>query len=126
MRGGDFIVYFARVCDAVVFAVVLSIGLCLASFVWIFQRWIIALFSGDQQVLAVAFSLMMLVCWMHIFDAILVISVNMLRCWKEVVLPMFIFTTFIIIVFYHQGIGSFRTAHCPMSEIKLCHIGYPF
>ena len=70
--------------------VVLSIGLCLASFVWIFQRWIIALFSGDQQVLAVAFSLMMLVCWMHIFDAILVISVNMLRCWKEVVLPMFI------------------------------------
>lgn len=70
--------------------VVVSIGFCLASFVWIFQSGIITLFSGDQQVLAVAFSLMMLVCWMHIFDAILVISVNMLRCWKEVVLPMFI------------------------------------
>lgn len=96
--------------------VVLSIGLCLASFVWIFQRWIIALFSGDQQVLAVAFSLMMLVCWMHIFDAILVISVNMLRCWKEVVLPMFIFTTTVLVL----GLGGgWYIAYHPISFMNI-------
>lgn len=96
--------------------VVVSIGFCLASFVWIFQSGIITLFSGDQQVLAVAFSLMTLVCWMHIFDAILVISVNMLRCWKEVVLPMFIFTGAVLVL----GLGGgWYVAYHPISFMNI-------
>src|SRR5690606_3603262 len=91
---------------------VLSIGLCLASFVWIFQHWIIALFSGDKQVLAVAFSLIMLVCWVHIFDAILVISLAMLRCWREIVRPMFIFISTVLVV----GLGDgWYVAYHPMT-----------
>lgn len=97
-------------------AVVVLVGLCLASFVWIFQRWIIALFSGDQQVLAVAFSLMMLVCWMHIFDAVLVITFNILRCWKEVVLPMFIFTGAVLVL----GLGGgWYIAYHPISFMNI-------
>ena len=70
--------------------VVVASAVVLAVLIAIFQKPIVALFSDHTDVLTVSLALMFLLCWMHIFDAILVISVNMLRCWKVVVLPMFI------------------------------------
>lgn len=72
--------------------VVVASAVVLAILIAIFQKPIVTLFSDNKDVLAVSLALMFLLCWMHIFDAILVVSVNMLRCWKVVIFPMFIFS----------------------------------
>lgn len=67
---------------------VLGVGMVVASLVLALRQPIMAIFSSDAQVIAIGLSLILLLCWMHICDALLVMSLGILRCWKVVVLPM--------------------------------------
>ena len=82
--------------------VVFAIALCVATMVLIFRMPILNVFSNDVQVLTIGLSLIVLLCLMHISDALLVISVSMLRCWKVIVLPMFIFSSMLLVL----GLGG--------------------
>jgi len=96
--------------------VVVASAVVLAVLIAIFQKPIVALFSDHTDVLTVSLALMFLLCWMHIFDAILVISVNMLRCWKVVIFPMFIFSGVLLL----GGLGGgWYLAYHPVSLFNL-------
>ena len=96
--------------------VVVASAIVLAILIAIFQQPIVALFSDNTDVLAVSLALMLFLCWMHIFDAILVMSVNMLRCWKVVVLPMFIISGILLL----GGLGGgWYLAYHPVSLFNL-------
>lgn len=82
--------------------VVMLIATCVVFAIWGLDTWIVKLFSDDLRVVGLALTLIVLMCWMHIFDALLVISVAMLRCWREIVRPMFIFMTTVLVV----GLGG--------------------
>lgn len=77
--------------------VVVSVAICVALMVLAFSSTILGAFTGDAQVFAMSLSLIFLLCWMHVFDALLVIVVAMLRCWKVIVLPMLIFTIVLLV-----------------------------
>ncbi|MDP1316169.1 MATE family efflux transporter [Acinetobacter lwoffii] len=62
---------------------VMLIAIVVVLTIWGLDSWIVGLFSNDAQVIALALALILLMCWMHIFDALLVISLAMLRCWRE-------------------------------------------
>lgn len=82
--------------------VVLCIAMTLVVLVRLLQTTIVSQMSDDLAVRTIAVGLMLLLCWMHVFDALLVITVNMLRCWKVVLLPMLIFSSMILCV----GLGG--------------------
>ena len=91
---------------------VFAIALCVATLVLMFRIPILNLFSDDVQVFAIGLSLIFLLVWMHVFDALLVISVSMLRCWKVIVLPMFIFSSMLLVL----GLGGgWYLAYHPMT-----------
>lgn len=77
-------------------------GISISLFVALLHFQILALFTNDHFLLEIALSLVFLVCWMHIFDALLVITVNMLRCWNVIITPMFIYSGMILIL----GLGG--------------------
>ena len=81
---------------------VMLIAIVVVLTIWGLDSWIVGLFSNDAQVIALALALILLMCWMHIFDALLVISLAMLRCWREIVRPMFIFISTVLVV----GLGG--------------------
>lgn len=91
---------------------VMLIAIVVVLTIWGLDSWIVGLFSNDAQVIALALALILLMYWMHIFDALLVISLAMLRCWREIVRPMFIFISTVLVV----GLGgSWYVAYHPMT-----------
>ena len=96
--------------------VVPLIAITIATTVAIFKMPILSVFSDNQQVLSITLSLIFLLCWMHMFDALLVISVSMLRCWKVIILPMVIFSSTLLLL----GLGGgWYLAYHPMSISNL-------
>lgn len=82
--------------------IVLCIALATTLCLWGFQTTIVQYLSAEVDVRLIALSLVLLLCWMHVFDALLLISVNILRCWKVVILPMLVFSGVILCV----GLGG--------------------
>ncbi|WP_265088324.1 MATE family efflux transporter [Acinetobacter lwoffii] len=62
---------------------VMLIAIVVMLTIWGLDSWIVGLFSNDAQVITLALASILLMCWMHIFDELLVISLAMLRCWRE-------------------------------------------
>jgi multidrug resistance protein, MATE family len=58
--------------------------------VWLFQREVVALYSGDGAVAAVALSLIGYVALFHVFDALQSITGFVLRAYKIAVMPTLI------------------------------------
>jgi MATE family multidrug resistance protein len=90
----------------------LIVALAVVSSLWGFQHSVLGLLSDDPQVQWIGLSLVIFLCWMHVFDALLVMCVSILRCWKMVVLPMLIFSSMILCV----GLGGgWYLAYHPMA-----------
>lgn len=85
------------------------VGLSISLLLVLFHQQIIVLFSDDDAVLKVVLTLIFLLGWMHIFDAVLVITVNMLRCWKVIVFPMLIYSAMILL--FGLGGGWYLAFH---------------
>lgn len=101
----------------VAFVVALSASIVVA----VFHPYILPLFSNDKDVLNVVFSLVFLLCWMHIFDAMLVVSVNMLRCWKVIVFPMLVYSSMILV--FGLGGGWYLAFH-PVTWLGRTYVAF--
>ncbi|MEG0489027.1 MAG: MATE family efflux transporter [Acinetobacter sp.] len=75
-----------------------SIVIC----VYGFKDFLIPIFTKDTAVTVFVMNLLLIVCIMHIADAMLCILVNMLRCWSVTIIPMFIYTSVILVL----GLGG--------------------
>ena len=94
----------------------LQIGLLLALSIVIcvygFKDVLIPVFTKDAAVTVFVMNLLLIVCVMHIADAMLCILVNMLRCWSVTITPMFIYTSVILVI----GLGGgWYVAYHPIS-----------
>jgi len=73
----------------ILFAGMLSAGL--ASLVWLTRPWIVEAYTTDPAVAAVATPLLAFVAFYHLFDALQVSAVFVLRAWKVAIVPTVIY-----------------------------------
>lgn len=68
-----------------------TLGLILAALMWFCRPLILAAYTSDAQVAAVATPLLAIVAFYHLFDALQVNAVFVLRAWKVAVVPTIIY-----------------------------------
>lgn len=68
-----------------------TLGVVLASIVWLCRPWIITAYTSDAMVAAVTTPLLAMVAAYHVFDALQVSAVFVLRAWKVAVVPTVIY-----------------------------------
>ncbi|MBN4665719.1 MATE family efflux transporter [Pandoraea nosoerga] len=68
-----------------------TLGVVLASIVWLCHPWIITAYTSDAMVAAVTTPLLAMVAAYHVFDALQVSAVFVLRAWKVAVVPTVIY-----------------------------------
>lgn len=66
-------------------------GLCIATLVWFGRPWIVEAYTRDPLVAAAATPLLAFVAFYHVFDALQVSAVFVLRAWKVAVVPTIIY-----------------------------------
>ncbi|MDM8356984.1 MATE family efflux transporter [Pandoraea communis] len=68
-----------------------TLGLILAALTWFCRPLILSAYTSDPQVAAVATPLLAIVAFYHVFDALQVNAVFVLRAWKVAVIPTLIY-----------------------------------
>jgi MATE family multidrug resistance protein len=68
-----------------------TLGVALASIVWLCRPWIITAYTSDAMVASVTTPLLAMVAAYHVFDALQVSAVFVLRAWKVAVVPTIIY-----------------------------------
>ena len=100
MGEGNQDVAWQLTCKAILSVFVLSTSMVLILF--IFKNNLVVFFTADADVAVLFLSLFLLLGLFHIADAMLATFVNMLRCWHVTLVPMLIYSVFILVV----GLGG--------------------